>query len=385
MIFCMKVLIVVNVDYFFVSHRLNVGLRALKEGWEVHVATELTSKRELLESCGFFVHHIPVGRNTLNPYRLIKMAWCLGGIIKKIRPDVIHLVTIKPVLIGGSLARLFKVGAVVYAVSGLGYVFTSGGRFSSVRRFLVHAWYKFVLSAENKIIIFQNLQDRNTIESIKKLSETEVMMIPGSGVDLVEYGFSPFQVNDFSEIKIIMASRLLVEKGVREFVEAARQITSRCPHVRFTLVGAPDTANPASITEKELKNWKDEGCVEVLGARTDVAALMQQSHIVVLPSYYGEGLPKVLIEAAACGRAVITTDMPGCRDAIEHGVTGLLVKPRDVDDLIDAIQGLIDNPELCIELGKAGRRRAELLFDVNDVAQKHMDVYDRVFKGNSCD
>lgn len=374
----MRLLIVVNVDWFFLSHRLPIGLAALQQGYEVHLATEVTGSIALLEGLGFHVYDIPFGRNSLNPLGAAKAAWKLGCLIKNICPDVVHFVTIKPVLIGGLIARALSVGGIVYAISGLGYVFTSNGLFSKVRRFFVCEWYRIVLGARNVAVIFQNPEDLNTIKSLKNLPENRMIMIPGSGVDLVEYSYVPQRTEDFSEIRVMMASRLLVEKGVREFVAAAKKIGAQNKKVRFWLVGAPDVANPASITQEELRLWENEGSVEVLGSRKDVAALMQRCHIVVLPSYYGEGLPKVLIEASACGRAIITTDMPGCRDAIEPGVTGLLVRPQDSESLADAIQCLIDDPQRCIDMGAAGRQRAEQLFNVNDVAKKHIEIYDRL-------
>lgn len=373
-----KLLIVVNVDWFFLSHRLPVGLAALLQGYEVHLATEVTSGRESLSELGFHVHHIPFGRNSLNPLGVAKTVWRLGCLVKNIRPDVVHLVTIKPVLIGGLIVRISSVSGAVYAISGLGHVFTAGGFFSKVRRFLVCSWYRIVLGGCNITVIFQNPEDLHTIRSLKNLSEDQMIIIPGSGVDLVEYSYVSQRVEDFAEVRVMMASRLLAEKGVREFVAAARRIRSRNTKARLWLVGAPDIGNPSSITQEELRLWENEGSVEVLGARKDVAALMQRCHIVVLPSYYGEGLPKVLIEASACGRAIITTDMPGCRDAIEPGVTGLLVRPQDSESLADAIQCLIDDPQRCIDMGAAGRQRAEQLFNVNDVAKKHIEIYDRL-------
>lgn len=375
----MRVLIVTNVDYFFVSHRLRIGLEALKRGHEVHLALEVIGQRALLEGYGFVVHDVAVGRNSINPLGMMKMFWGLSKIIRKIKPDIIHLVTIKPVLVGGLAAKFFSDAGVVYAISGLGYVFTAGGVVSKLRRYLVQVWYRLILNVPKMTIIFQNPEDRDKIKALGELPDEKMVIIPGSGVDLSEYAYVPLD-KEFRETVVVLASRLLIEKGVREFVEAARRIKLKRSNVRFLLIGAPDPANPASILKKELDDWRVEGWVEVLGARSDIAHIMQQSHIVVLPSYYGEGLPKVLIEAAACGRAIVTTNMPGCRDAIEPGVTGLVVAPKNVDELVEAIQKLINEPELCIRMGIMGRRRAESLFNVEDVALRHMDIYRNLVK-----
>jgi glycosyltransferase involved in cell wall biosynthesis len=280
-------------------------------------------------------------------------------------------VTIKPVLIGGLAARLSPVGGVLYAVSGLGHVFVADGMLGKIRRKIVIAWYGFALGVRNKCIIFQNPDDRSEIESVAKLRQDQVVMIPGSGVDLSEYSITPLQEG---ESVVLMASRLLSTKGVREYVAAAQLLSISGVKAKFWLVGDPDPANLASIQAHELNEWKKQGVVELLGQRSDIPELMAQAHIVVLPSYR-EGFPRVLIEAAACGRAVVTTDVPGCRDAIENGVTGLLVPSKDAHALAEAIRRLIQDRVLCNDMGLAGRKRAEKLFDVHAVVNKHLEIY----------
>lgn len=367
-----RLLIVVNVEWFFLSHRLPVALGALRAGYEVHIATSLTKGADVLQAHGFIVHAVEVDRSSASLSGLLKLFADLLHLFWAVRPNVLHLVTIKPVLVGGLAARCSPVGGVVYAVSGLGHVFVAEGVVGRVRRVLVRAWYGFVLRARNMRIIFQNPTDRAAIESLTRLAPHQVVMIPGSGVDLSRYPYMPL----LQDIPIVMmASRLLRTKGVREFVAAARQLRAEGLNARFWLVGEPDAENPASVAISELKDWNDQDDVELLGHRTDIAKLMAQAHIVVLPSYYGEGLPKVLIEAAACGRAVVTTDMPGCRDAVEVGVTGVLVPPKDAPALAAAIRVLLVDPVACEAMGRAGRLRAERLFDVKAVVAAHLDIY----------
>lgn len=368
----LKLLIVVNVDWFFLSHRLPIALGAKNAGHEVHLATTLTEHREKLKAYGFIVHNLKIDRSSAGLLGLIGLCANFIRIFRTIRPDVVHLVTIKPVLIGGLAARFSAVGGVVYAVSGLGHVFIAQSFAGRIRRGLVGAWYRFILGAKNMRIIFRNPDDRSAIESIADLDPEKVVMIPGSGVDLSEYDYV---VPPDGDMTILMAARLLATKGVNEFVEAAGIIKKSYPHVRFLLIGAPDLENPASILESDIEAWKQGSAVEILGHLSDIPALMQQSNIVVLPSYYGEGLPKVLIEAAACGRAVVATDMPGCRDAIEPGVTGILVPPGDTQALVSALLALIENPERCNEMGRAGRTRAESIFDVQAVVKTHLNIY----------
>lgn len=367
----MRLLMVINVDWFFLSHRLQVALGALSAGHEVHIATSLSQGRGQLEAYGFIVHPLEVDRSDAGPIGLIKLFCSLLRLFWVLRPDVLHLVTIKPVLIGGAAARFSPVGGVVYAVSGLGHVFLAEGMFGKLRRKIAVALYRFVLGARNIRIIFQNPEDCREIESVTNLRKDQAVLIPGSGVDLSAYPYSPMREG---EAVVLMASRLLTTKGVREYVAAAQQLRTSGVRSQFLLVGDPDPANPASIDVLELEVWRQQLDVKLLGHRTDIAALMSQAHIVVLPSYR-EGFPKVLIEAAACGRAVITTDVPGCRDAIENGVTGMLVPVKDVQSLAEAMKELIENRSLSSAMGQAGRRRAEKLFDINSVVNKHLEVY----------
>ncbi|WP_296509647.1 glycosyltransferase family 4 protein [Rhodoferax sp.] len=366
-----RLLIVVNVDWFFLSHRLPVALAALEAGYEVHVATLLTQGRARLQAYGFIVHELQIERSSSGAWSLLKLFVAFMRLLWLVRPDVLHLVTIKPVLIGGLAARLSPVKGVVYAISGLGHVFVEEGWSYCIRRWCIGIWYRFALGARNKRIIFQNSDDRSVIEASIRLRDAQINLIPGSGVDLTHYRYSALPEG---EAVVLMAARLLGTKGVREFVAAAQILRSQGYAARFWLFGDIDTGNPASIEAGEIESWKQQGVVEVLGHSTDIAAIMAKVQVVVLPSYR-EGLPKVLIEAAACGRAVVTTDVPGCRDAIEAGVTGLLVPPKDAYRLVEAIRQLLENRAKCEAMGQAGRKRAEQIFNVTNVVTAHLALY----------
>lgn len=368
----MRLLMVVNVDWFFLSHRLPIALGALHAGYEVHLATSVTQGVEKLESYGFKVHSLEIDRSGAGPLGLIKLFWDLVYLFWKLKPAVLHLVTIKPVLLGGLAARIAPVGGVVFAVSGLGHVFVSVGFLGRLRRKIVSAWYGLVLGSRNMRVIFQNPDDCRVLESVTHLRNDQVVMIPGSGVDLSVYRNHPMPQG---VPVVMMAARLLITKGVREFVEASQLLLSSKVCAEFWLVGEIDIANPASIQPSELESWKELANVKLLGSRSDIPALMRQAQVVVLPSFYGEGLPKVLIEAAACGRPVVTTNLPGCRDAIEDGVTGILVEPQDSVAFAGAIKQLVEDRELCQRMGNAGRKRAEHLFDVNAVVETHLEIY----------
>lgn len=366
-----RLLIVANVDWFFLSHRLPVALGALKSGYEVHVAASLTEPIERMQSYGFIVHSIEMDRSAAGAWSSVTLFFRLLRLFQSVKPSVLHLVTIKPVLFGGLAARLAGVRGVVYAISGLGHVFVAQGVLGALRRAVVRSWYRLVLGAANMRVIFQNRDDLRELQSVAPLQAHQVVMIPGSGVDLSVYAETP---QPSGVPVVLMASRLLETKGVREFVRAAEILQAAGVQAQFRLVGDTDPDNPASVSEQDVLAWKHAGVVEVLGHRSDMPTLMAQAHMVVLPSYR-EGFPKVLIEAAACGRAIITTDVPGCRDAVLPGITGLLVPPRNAEALAHAIQRLVDNPAACAQMGRAGRLYAEKTFDIAEVVATHINVY----------
>jgi glycosyltransferase involved in cell wall biosynthesis len=362
---------IVNVDWFFISHRLPIALEAMSRGYVVHIATGITDRREELERHGLIVHPLALERGGLG----VCNAWCatveLFRLFRAVRPNLVHLVTIKPVLLGGVISRLAGVPAVVAAISGLGYVFTARGFFAPLRRGLVEVFYRVALGHSNIRLIFQNKEDLRGLRSAVGVQDSKVSIIRGSGVDLSKYAPIPAPLG---RPIVMMAARLIADKGVREFVNAASLLKAAGCTARFVLVGTVDLANPTSFTQTEVDEWETLGTVECWGHRVDMHAVLSQARIVVLPSYR-EGLPKVLIEAAACARAVVTTDVPGCRDAIESGVTGLLVKARDASSLASAIQALLNDSSRCEAMGRAGRLLAEREFDVRSVVQTHLLIY----------
>jgi glycosyltransferase involved in cell wall biosynthesis len=365
-----RILFIVNVDWFFVSHRLPIAIEALNKGYEVHVATTITDKLHLLEKKGLIVHSLELDRSHTG-ISVFSEIWDCFSIIKVVNPDIVHLVTIKPVLLGGIAARLAKVPAVVSAISGLGFVFHSSGFISSMRYKLISLFYYFSLGHKNQKIIFQNNEDRLKLCKIRSDIYNRSTLIPGSGVDLSLYLAIE---NTLNPPTVMMAARLLSSKGVREFIQASKVVSENNKNVRFVLAGDIDSLNPESIKKSELDQWEKEGVVEIWGYRDDMYNVIPKASMIVLPSYYGEGLPKVLIEAAACGRAVITTDHPGCRDAIEPE-TGVLIPIKDSVALATAIQDLLQNPQKIVKMGKAGRKLAERSYSIENVCEAHMKIY----------
>lgn len=367
-----KILYVVNDLGFFLSHRLPLAVSAKDSGFEVCVASNYSELETVLDDYGFSFYGFPIQRSGKNPFREFLTFIRLLSVFRAVKPDLVHLVTIKPVLYGGIAARLTKVPSMVAAISGLGTVFVARGGRQRLLKHMVSVLYRLSLGHRNLVVIFQNPDDRAVLSNIGVIKKCQARLIRGSGVALAE---CPIVAEPGGPPTVTMASRLLRDKGVVEFVEAARLLAGRGVTVRFRLIGTPDPGNPTTITQDELAAWKEEGLVELPGYLNDIPVQYAQSNIVCLPSYYGEGLPKSLVEAAACGRVVVTTDMPGCRDAIEPGKSGVLVPPCDAAALADAIQRLVERPEERRSMGLAGRELAEREFSIDRIAALHLAIY----------
>ncbi|MGR5341957.1 glycosyltransferase family 4 protein [Vibrio astriarenae] len=370
-----KLLFVVNVDWFFVSHRLPIAQYALSRGYEVHLATSFTDHKDELEKIGVICHDVSFSRSGNAVINEAQVLVSLRAIIKHVRPTVVHAVTIKPVLYSGLILRtLIKPPAFVAAISGLGYVFTAENLRARVTKALVSQLYKIAMANSNKTVIFQNSSDENILTNIVGLSPRDKTLIKGSGADLDVYKVS--EEPDSPPIVITMACRLLKEKGVYEFVNAAKLLKPKYPNVIFQLVGGTDPDNPNSVSQSETIRWEGEGIIRALGHRTDIPEIFMGSHIVTMPSFYGEGVPKVLIEAAACARPIVTTDNPGCRDAIVSNVTGILVPIKDSVSLANAFEKLILDGDLRKMMGNKARIYAENEFDIKNVVIKHIQIYE---------
>lgn len=372
-------LMVVNDAAFFLSHREPVAKAARDSGFLVVVATAAGPAVHAVVDAGYEHREIRLTRSGRNPFAEALSVVSLIRLFRSVRPDIVHLVTIKPVLYGGIAARMVGVPSVVSAIPGLGTVFGSvSDSRMSMARFAAKLLYTLALGHRNQRVIFQNSNDRNVLTMMTRLRPDKAIMIPGSGVDLSEYKMADEAETDVPVV--VMAARLLRDKGVYEFTEAARILKQDDVRARFLLVGDPDHTNASSVNESQLEAWREEGIVEILGFRSDIASIFAMSHIVVLPSY-GEGIPKVLVEAAACGRPVVTTDIPGCREAIAPDQSGLLVPPRDARALADAIKHLIENADLRRRMGRTGRRFAERHFAIEDVIAKHLSTYKALLDG----
>jgi len=366
-----RILFIVHTPEFFISHRLPVAIGAREVGYEVLIATGPGVSKDIFLKYGFQHFEIPMSRRGKVIFEELYTIFLIYKLFKKLKPDLIHLVAIKPVLYGGIVARLLDIPT-VFAISGLGTVFSDLKK-GKLTRFIVAALYKFAFTRQRIEVIFQNLEDQKKLISITNIDKARCHLIKGAGVDLQTFPHTIEPVSDC--VNITMASRLILEKGIKEFIAAAKIIHQKNISVKFTLVGAIDDGNPNHIKLDTLLSWCQNARVEYLGHVNDVVSLFCRSHIIVLPSYYGEGLPKVLIEAAAIGRPIVTTDHPGCRDAIIENKTGLLVPAHDAKALADALLVLCENKRMRHQMGSDARKYAIREFDINTVIQKHIKIY----------
>jgi glycosyltransferase involved in cell wall biosynthesis len=366
-----RLLVVCNDLDFFLLHRLPETLGALREGYEVHVATPPGARAKEVQAHGLVHHALVLSRSGRNPLRELGSLLAFYRLFRHVKPDLAYLMTVKPILYGGIAARLAGVKAIVAAVFGMGFLFTDDGLRTRLLRVVVKRLYRFALGHRNLRVIFQNPTDQALMIQHGAVARENTVLIKGSGVDLGSFSVSP---EPEGRPVVLMAARLLYDKGVVEYIDAVRELRRQGVDARFLLAGDRDDGNPSSITVRTLDAWRAKGEVEFLGFRKDMPTLLSAANVVVLPSYR-EGLPRVLEEAAACGRAVVTTDVPGCRDAIEPGLTGLLVPARNAAALARAIRQLLEDGALRRRMGASGRQLAERSYSVESIVSAHLALY----------
>ena len=324
-------------------------------------------------------------RRSLHPLREAKLIWHLCRLLRRERADLLHAFTLKCAIYGSLAARLSGVPARVNAVAGMGYVFTSADRKARLLRPIVRALLRLALGGRGTRLVLQNPDDMSLFERSGLADRSAIRLIPGSGVDCVRFAPRTEAVSrsaggSRAPINVLLAARLLWDKGIEEYVAAARRLRADGRAIRFLLAGDPDPGNPAAVLVGDVQAWVEEGLIEWLGHVDDMPGLLGIVDIVVLPSYR-EGLPKGLIEAAACALPLVTTDVPGCREVVSDGVDGLLVAPRDSAALAAAIAKLHDDPGLARQLGLAARAKVLCQFEESIVVRRTMAVYDELCAG----
>lgn len=368
-------LMITNVDWFFISHRLVIAQEAISKGWKVYVAAEDTGRGCEIAVNGITFIDFKFSRSGTNPFEEIETLRNFRKLYKEIKPDVVHHITLKPVIYGSLTAKMLKVKGVVNAVNGLGYNFTSG-RQGLVAKVMIRMM-RYGFKRDNLTVIFQNGDDEKELATLGVVQpNNNVVRIKGSGVDLKK--FKQTELPSFDIIKVLFPTRMLWDKGTKELHDATQLLKEKYKNkVQFILAGMADEDNKAGVPANYLNEWQDGEYVTWIGYQKDMVQVYNDSHIVVLPSYR-EGMPKTLIEACAVGRAIITTDAIGCRECVDEGVNGLKVPVYSVKELAGALETLFENPEMIKQMGDASRKKAEAEFDVRNVVDKHMEIYEEL-------
>jgi glycosyltransferase involved in cell wall biosynthesis len=373
-----RIFMFVNMDKYFFSHRLPIAQSSRKHNVDMSVFAEFTQPHPQDQIRGFNFFDTPYKRSSRS---IFNYAWELFKsykIIKKQKPDLIHAVTIKPIIILGIVSRLTST-PFIGSFAGLGPAFQHKTLFGRLRLYCVINILRFIYHRKDVGMICQNSEDKKILANYGLLPLEKILLISGSGVDIRSY--SPQKKQENNEKYVLMSSRILLDKGIHEFCYAAKQVKRKLGNdIKFLLSGSIDHDSPTFVTELEIKTITNENGVEYLGERDDMPELLASALVFVLPSYYAEGLPKVLLEAAASGVPIITTDHPGCRDAIINEETGLLVPIKDRESLAMAIISLLENQELIEEMGVNARALAENLFDDSLVVKNHYSYYNKILE-----
>lgn len=374
-----RLLYVVNESFFFYSHRMPIARAARDVGFDVHVAApddHVWAARDFsvraLTDEGFTFHAIPLNRRSLNPFRDLWTILAMWRLYRRLRPDLLHHLTIKPVLYGGILGRFLPVKGIVNAVTGLGHLFTAREPHLRLLSWLILGLYRASMGSAKCQVVIQNEDDGRQLCRAGAVEQSRLNLIRGSGVDIQAYPETP---ECDEEPLVIMPARLIWAKGVAEFVAAAKALRAEGIRARFAILGDAKANYAGAVPRAELEAWNESGDVEWWGRREDMPEVFQRCHVVCLPTKYGEGVPKVLIEAAASGRATVSSDVPGCRDIVRHDVNGLLVPPGDVAALTAALRTLLTDPAYRRRLAGAGRAIVENEFTERHVVDATLSLY----------
>jgi glycosyltransferase involved in cell wall biosynthesis len=375
----LKIVLFANTDWYLYNFRRSMAMALVESGHDVLLLSPPGQYAEKLRALGLRWKPVPMDRRSLNPLReLILLNWLRNLLIRE-RVDLIHNFTIKCVIYGSLAARLsqwnnkqIKTGR-INAVAGMGYVFTSTELKAWILKPLVKALLRFALGGDDARLILQNPDDVALLNAALIIEPQRIRLIQGSGADCVRFSPATKPRNDGS-FKVLLPARLLWDKGIKEYVEAARTLREQRPEIQFLLAGEPDKGNPASVPLETVHDWVKSGAIEWLGHVDEMPLLFRKVDTVVLPSYR-EGLPKGLIEAGASGIALVTTDVPGCREVVTDGIDGLLVPPRNSQAIANAVLTLYNDPILRNRLAAAARAKALSHFDEKLVIKKTLDVY----------
>jgi len=367
-----KILFVVAEDWYFWSHRRPIAAAALQNGYDVFVATRVGDCGEKIIEAGFRLIPLRLNRSSYSLFHELRTISELRRIYRREKPDIVHHIALKPILYGSMAALGNRRTQVINAFAGLGYLVSSPSFKARALKQMLWKAFRFLLNRPNSFLLLQNPEDRDLLVAEVGVRPEKTAIIRGSGVD----------VNDFQATAeaagvpiVLLSSRMLWIKGISDFVEAAKLLSAKGVHARFVLAGDTDPGSPGAIPREKLQEWQNAGPVEWWGHQQSMPRTLQQATLVCLPSHGGEGVPKALIEAAASERAIVTTDVPGCRDIVRHGTNGLLVPPRNPAALADAIAQLLKDAPLRAQMGRRGREIAVNEFSEEKVIQQTLALY----------
>ena len=367
-----KILYLVTEDWYFWSHRLSLAEASRNLGFEIIIVTRAGNFSERIKAKGFNLVPLKIHRTVVSPVKEIATLIKLVRIYRKTKPDLVHHISLKPVLTGSVAAWIAGVPHIVNAYTGLGYIFISRSFTSRILSIFFSSMLSLLLQRERYYSIVQNQDDKKDLLQLGLVNEDRLKLIRGSGVDTDNFQYSPENLTD--NPIVVFASRLLRDKGILEYISAVRLLKAKNLSARFVIVGDLDVGNPTSIKQEELEEWIEQDIIEWWGHSDKMSEIFRQVHVVCLPSYR-EGLPKVLLEAASCGRAIVTTDVPGCREVVIDGVNGLLVPVKEHVKLAESIENLLASSDIRKQMGVAGRKRVEDYFDVSKVNMDTTDLY----------
>ncbi len=379
-----KLIYLVTEGWYFYSHRLPMVRAAQRAGFDVSVITNEGQHRALIESEGVRVIPLSLERRSLNPFKALKHIVQITRIYQKEKPDMVHHIAMKPVLYGSIAAWIAKVPRVINAFAGLGYVFNSQALLARALRPFLLLMFRFLLKRDGSSLLLQNKDDLALLKSHKLVPKGNSIVIRGSGVDLNTYTAHPFN-EPAPDFICVFAGRMIDIKGLPTLQDAFALLAETMPHVTLWLCGQPDPDNPTSWNEARLRQWeRNNPHVIYKGQCRDMAKIWAQAHLAVQPSYGGEGVPKSLLEAAASGRAIIATDVPGCRELVNNeqdgGKNGLLVPPQNAAALAEALQTLANDPDLCKKMGENSRTMVETDLSADSVSAQTEHFYKRCFE-----
>ena len=373
-----KVLFIVTEDWYFRSHRFFLAKDAIKKGYDVALLSRFSNYKKEINRSGIKTFCWNIDRLSFNPIHEIRSLFQVIKTVRNYRPDLIHAVAFKPTIYSFIAGKLLGIDKFIFALGGLGTVFSVKKNINKLYKIILLPLLKLSFSGEKTRLILQNTDDIKLLLNKKIISKEKITLIRGAGVDTKQ--FSPSKKNSFKKPVVLFASRLLWTKGVGDFIECAARLKPK-RNSKFVLVGKPDNLNPESVPEGQINEWEKNKIIDWWGYQENMARILQKSSIVCLPTVYGEGLPKILIEAASCGLPIITYNVPGCREIVKDKINGYLVPVNDIDNLEESLNYLIENKNVCEKMGRRGREYVIKYFSQEQIADQTIKLWDMVLAG----